>query len=416
MTLQELQGLGSLDAIYTRLLDVPKTKIVWKHRASSTSTFLANPLHYAITQGLNVHYGANDKTIVGHAVHAAVDFGYCNPTKRLGLCIRAMVSAINDEMTLLSEAFVDKVTTKELYQEAVRVFKPYFKELMPHMKVLESERYLEIDVPEAMYENPSNFGKIKLTGTFDRLYEIKGELVIGDLKTSSKTISGTTEKSQKLQDFEAEIGSIGYELTSLEKVMMKFANAEEKHADFKTQLERLNAAIEDAIAINKATKSLENKREKLLSQSDKWYEHHQTVMQATLKRTQWLEKLSSLEEQCRPFKEEYEQQKALADLEACKKAHSFQVALYSLMYMIVTGKEVKKVRLENIVKNKTVKIQVFEWELDEVTLYRAEEAIQFVVSTMEAFYDGVDPKVLFRPNPYSYFGDETNKVVSRFWQ
>ena len=72
--------------------------------------------------------------------------------------------------------------------------------------------------------------------------------------------------------------------------------------------------------------------------------------------------------------------------------------------------------MENIVKNKTVKIQVFEWELDEVTLHRAEEAIQFVVSTMEAFYDGVDPKVLFRPNPYSYFGDETNKVVSRFWQ
>lgn len=51
-----------------------------------------------------------------------------------------------------------------------------------------------------------------------------------------------------------------------------------------------------------------------------------------------------------------------------------------------------------------MKIQVFEWELDEVTLHRAEEAIQFVVSTMEAFYDGVDPKVLFRPIPILILG------------
>jgi hypothetical protein len=71
--------------------------------------------------------------------------------------------------------------------------------------------------------------------------------------------------------------------------------------------------------------------------------------------------------------------------------------------------------LENIVKNKTIKIQIFEWELDQATMERAEEAIQFVVSTIEAFYDGVDPRVLFRPNPYSYFGEETNKIMSHFW-
>ena len=188
MTPQELKELGSLNAVYSRLSGVPSIKPVWKHRASSTSSFMANPLHYVLCQGLGVHYGANDRTIVGHAVHAGVDFGYCNQGCRLGLCIRAMVQAINDEFKLLSEEFVGKVTKKELYQEAVRVFKPYFKEVMPTMKVLESERYLEIDVPEGMYKNPSNFGKIKLTGTFDRLYEINGKLVIGDLKTSSKTI------------------------------------------------------------------------------------------------------------------------------------------------------------------------------------------------------------------------------------
>lgn len=415
MTPQELKELGSLNAVYSRLSGVPSIKPVWKHRASSTSSFMANPLHYALCQGLGVHYGANDRTIVGHAVHAGVDFGYCNQGKRLGLCVRAMVQAINDEFSLLSEEFVGKVSKKELYQESVRVFKPYFKEVMPTMKVMESERYLEIDVPEGMYKNPSNFGKIRLTGTFDRLYEINGELVIGDLKTSSKTISSAIEKSQALQDFEGEIGSVEFELKSFEKVISKFANAETKLSEFKAQLEDATTAIEDAIANKKATKSLENKREKLLGEIDKWHEHHQAVVQAELKKVELTEKLTTLNEQCKPFKEEYEMQKAQADLEECKKAHSFQVALYSLMYMIVTGKEVKKVRLENIVKNKAVKIQVFEWELDELTMERAEEAIQFVVSTIEAFYDGADPRLLFRPNPYSYFGDETNKLISSFW-
>lgn len=415
MTPQELKELGSLNAVYSRLSGVPSVKPVWKHRASSTSSFMANPLHYAIVQGLGVHYGANDKTIIGHAVHAGVDFGYCNQGCRLGLCIRAMVQAINDEFKLLSEEFVGKVSKKELYQEAVRVFKPYFKEVMPTMKVLESERYLEIDVPEGMYKNPSNFGKIRLTGTFDRLYEINGELVIGDLKTSSKTISSAIEKSDILQECEARIHEARKEILSFEKILSKFSHAEENLSEYQAQLEDVTTALEDAIANKKATKSLENKREKLLGEIDKWHEHQQSVVQAELKRMELVQKLATLEEQCKPFKEEYETAKFNADLDECKKAHSFQVALYSLMYMIVTGKEVKKVRLENIVKNKTVKIQVFEWELDEVTMERAEEAIQFVVSTIEAFYDGVEPKLLFRPNPYSYFGDETNKVISSFW-
>jgi len=415
MTTEELKALGSLKAIYNRLSGLLSTKTVWKHRASSTSSFIANPLHYAICQGLGVHYGANDKTIIGHAVHAGVDFGYCNKGSRLGHCIRAMIVAIDDEFPLLGKDFVGKVTKKELYQEAIRVFKPYFKEVMPTMKVVGSEQYLEIDVPVEMYKNPDNFGLIKLTGTFDRLYEINGELVIGDLKTSKKTISGAVEKSKELQDLEGEIGSINSELKAFEKAILKFANVEEKLLEFKTQLDDVVSAIDDAILNKKATKSLENKREKLQSEIVKWEEHQHTRMLAESKKVELVERLTKLSESYNPLKEDYDSQKALADLEECKKAHSFQVALYSIMYMIVTGKEVKKVRLENIVKNETIKIQVFEWELDELTMERAEEAIQFVVSTIEAFYDGVDPMLLFRPNPYTYFGDETNKLISSFW-
>lgn len=415
MTPQELKKLGSVNAVYHQISEVPSYKPVWKHRASSTSSFMANPLHYVLCQGLDVHYGANDRTIIGHAVHAGVDYGYCNQGKRLGLCIRVILKAIQDEFTLLSEELNGKVTLRALRQEAIRVFKPYFKEVMPHMKVLESERYLEIDVPEGMYKNPSNFGKVKLTGTFDRLYEINGERVIGDLKTSAKTISGTIDKSKALQNYEAESGSTEFELKSLEKVISKFANARVKLLEFNVRLKEITKAIEDAFDTHKATRSLENKREKLLVEIGKWKEQYQMLAEAETKKVLLVEKLTALNEQYQSTKEAYEIQKAQADLEECKKAHSFQVALYSLMYMIVTGNEVKKVRLENIVKNKTIKIQIFEWELDQATMERAEEAIQFVVSTIEAFYDGVDPRVLFRPNPYSYFGEETNKIMSYFW-
>ena len=112
MTTEELKALGSLKAIYNRLSGLRGTKTVWKHRASSTSSFIANPLHYAICQGLGVHYGANDKTIIGHAVHAGVDFGYCNKGSRLRHCIRAMIVAIDDEFPLLGKDFVGKVTKK----------------------------------------------------------------------------------------------------------------------------------------------------------------------------------------------------------------------------------------------------------------------------------------------------------------
>ena len=123
-------------------------------------------------------------------------------------------------------------------------------------------------------------------------------------------------------------------------------------------------------------------------------------------------RLSILEEKSAPLFASYQAEKNLADLEACKQQYGFQVALYSLMYMIVHGVEIKKVRLEIIVKTKVPTIQIFEWELDNETLRSAEEAIQMVVSTIEAFYDGVSSSLLFRPNPYTFYGSETNKFIN----
>lgn len=418
MTFQELrQEVEALPMIYEKLEKVRETKNVWTHRASSTSVFLANPLHYALQQGLGVFFGSSDKTIIGSAVHAGVDFGYTNPQARLGLSVRALIHEVMEGMKTLKADLVGKVSKTELTKEAVRLFKWYHKEVLVNNRAsfVTSEQFLRIDVPAEMYKNPNNFGKIQLTGTFDRLYKNeKGEYILGDLKTSAKTISGSIEKSQELQDLEGEYGALQKEMQSLDKIVSKFQNATEKISTISLEIEEVNSNFADAKANGKATKAIENKIDKLLNEKRKWYENLAQKVEAEEKIAVLNSKLSDVEAKMSPLKEFYESEKAKADLEACKTQHGFQVALYSLMYMIVHGVEVKKVRLENVVKTKTVQIQIFEWELDSKILEAAENAIQMVVSTVEAFYDGVSPELLFRPNPFTYYGSETNELLASF--
>lgn len=418
MTLEQLKAsVNNQNALYELLKEVRDTKKVWTHRASSTTSFLANPLHYALAQGLGVFFGSNDKTIVGTAVHAGVDYGYTHPEARLGLCIRALIEAVDEEMEKLKPELVGKITAIELIKEAIRVFKPYYKTIMPSNRAsfVASEERLEIDVPVGMYHNPENFGRVKLTGTFDRLYKnTEGEFILGDLKTSAKTISGSVDKSQKLQDFEAEIGTLQAEIKSLEKVVAKFANTDEKVEAITLELNEVGNKFEDAKANGKATKAIENKIEKLEADLSKWLQNQEDRLGAIVDIETIGTALDSLKAEAQPLVEEYEANKYNANLEACKTQHGFQVALYSIMYMIVHGIEIKRVRLENVVKSKNPHIQIFEWELDENTLEKAEDAIQMVVSTVEAFFDGVDPKVLFRPNPFGYIGSETNELLASF--
>jgi CRISPR/Cas system-associated exonuclease Cas4 (RecB family) len=197
-------------------------------------------------------------------------------------------------------------------------------------------------------------------------------------------------------------------------VIVKFVNADEKVETIMLELNEVGNKLEDAKANGKATKAIENKIEKLEGDLSKWLQNQDDRLSAIVDIEVITTALESLKAEAQPLMEEYEANKYNADLEACKTQHGFQVALYSLMYMIVHGIEIKRVRLENVVKSKTPHIQIFEWELDDRTLEKAEDAIQMVVSTIEAFFDGVDPRVLFRPNQYSYFGSETNELLASF--
>lgn len=414
MTLENLkQEVTSLKGIYSLLDETRNARKVWKHRASSTTSFLANPLHYALAQGLGVNFGATDKTIVGTAVHSAVDYAYNNPSKGVISATKELIKTINEELKNLQIGLV--VDVEAIKKEAFRLFKLYYNEVLIHNRntFVASEEYLEVNVPVGMYKNPNNFGKIMLTGTFDRLYkDSQGNFILGDLKTSAKKISGSVEKSKELQDFEAEIGSLQESKKEYEKLISKFLNAETKCREIMEEKAQVQIAFNDAKLNGKATKALENKLEKLNSEFEKWCDNLERLEEAEKKIIIINEKLLKLQEESEPLFKAYEVEKNKAELEACKQQYGFQVALYSLMYMIVHGIEIKKTRLEIIVKTKVPQIQIFEWELDDDTLRKAEDAIQMVVSTIEAFYNGVDSSLLFRPNPYTFYGSETNEFIN----
>jgi len=108
----------------------------------------------------------------------------------------------------------------------------------------------------------------------------------------------------------------------------------------------------------------------------------------------------------------YEEDKAKEDLAEAKRTHGQQLAFYAMLYMITTGKTIKRVRLENMVKVSKPYLQVFEWELDDMALAKAEEQIRAAVTRIELMLEGIDPLVLFPLNPMSFIGSETNKLVA----
>ncbi len=80
--------------------------------------------------------------------------------------------------------------------------------------------------------------------------------------------------------------------------------------------------------------------------------------------------------------------------------------------MILYGIEIKKAKIEVIVRTKKgPEIQIFEWDLDDEALDKANNALQMVIQTIEAYFDGVEPSLLFRPNPFTFYGTETNDLL-----
>lgn len=411
MTVDELlKKVDTKEDLYT-LLRQNKKKIL-KHRASSTNTFLANPLHYALATCLGVIFGGNNKTLFGTIVHEAVDYYYTNRDSRIGLSIRALVFKAIEENPKINNPLEEK-ELKLLIKRAIRVFKKYYREIAVDNEVLASEEYLEVKVP---VQNPENEGHIIFAGTFDRLYKKDGLYILGDLKTSSMRIGAKdVEKSGELIKFELKIKQLEQQIFSLNKDIKKFFYANKNLDEIIENLENEKIKCEDAKQNGRAFKAIENKVEKLEKDKLLWESNLQTLL-ASKEGVRLINlQIQELKEQMTPYQEEYNKKVKESELQECIKKHYLQTCLYALMYQIEHGIRIDRARIELLVtKEKSEEIQIFEWELTDELFDKADSIYSgMIIPTLEAYLDGVEPSILFRPNPFTFFGSETIDLLEK---
>lgn len=411
MTVDELLNkIDTKEDLYT-LLRQNKKKIL-KHRASSTNTFLANPLHYALATCLGVIFGGNNKTLFGTIVHEAVDYYYTNRDSRIGLSIRALVFKAIEENPKINNPLEEK-ELKLLIKRAIRVFKKYYREIAVDNEVLASEEYLEVKVP---VQNPENEGKIIFAGTFDRLYKKDGLYILGDLKTSSMRIGAKdVEKSAELIKFELQIKQLEQQIFSLNKDIKKFFYAKKNLEEITENLENEKVKCEDAKNNGRSFKAIQNKVEKLEKDKLLWESNLQTLL-ASKEGVRLINlQIQELKEQMTPYQEEYNKKVKESELQECIKKHYLQTCLYALMYQIEHGIRIDRARIELLVtKEKSEEIQIFEWELTDELFDKADSIYSgMIIPTLEAYLDGVEPSILFRPNPFTYFGSETIDLLEK---
>ena len=333
---------------------------------------------------------------------------------------------------------------------------------------IESEKPLFLEVPEEMLQVPSNKGKIRFTGTLDRIFrDIHGKLVLSDLKTSKKRISSGVEYSKELavlvdreKDLLAALKKIEKELEVLEKSkekqeanqevlnqvhielsIMVFSNIsllkndliekelaekpnEKAILKIKDQLAEQEGFIVDYKLVDAVGFLVDEPQEKvqspkrLIAKLEKHQEiknnseelNFDEVIQRKIKTTTELDEVSI---EIEPLRREWLIEVKKAEIEAAKAQYGIQLAFYAMVYMILEKKKIDKLRVEILIKSKKEpSVQIIEWDLDETFMRIAYEKIQTTVSTIEAVFNGVDPMILFRTNSSSYIGKDTNELIN----
>lgn len=440
-------------------------------RGSSFISFEANSLDYAIKQFLKVRYYANDNTIIGNGVHSGADFGYKYfletgkyPKRRL--CIKEVIESAKKDYKFINPDLRTKTSVRELAAESVRLFKKYWW-IMQNNTPIESEKSLFLEVPEEMLQNPQNKGKIRFTGTLDRIYkDANGKIIMSDLKTSKKRISAGVEHSKELAILvEREkalleiLKKIEKELEVLEKQkekqslnqealnqvhtelsLMVFSNISLLQADLKekqaaekpnekTILKIKDQIIEqegfvvdyklfDMVGLMGEVQEKVQSPKRLIAKLEKHQEAKDSsevlnideVIQRKIKIKTELDEVSI---DIEPLKREWLIEVRKAEIESAKAQYGTQLAFYAMIYMITENVKIDKLRVEVLVKNKKEPlVQVIEWDLDEAFMRGVYEKIQVTTSTIEAVLNGVDPMILFRTNSTSYIGSDTNELIN----
>lgn len=378
-------------------------------------SFVGNPQDYLMTKVIKVAYGKNAGMIVGNLIHLARDFAIKHKiaNKRLPklvTCIRLMKVECHKSYQMINPDERENNPKIEIFLEACRLFKLYYKEVLPHNKSTDSEVSMEVNLPLELFKNASNCNKFAMTGIADDVtVDENGDITIGDLKTSSKKISKYVEMNPILKKHYEKKRELEQFIKEEQKTVNKFSKAVENLDEAKATLSEVETKLADAIANGKAINALEKRIVKWEGEVTKWNENLESFNKANNQILLFESELSELEEIIKPLYEIYEDEKAKADLLECIKLHEPQLAHYAICYMFKFNKQPKRLRVENLVKNKFPEVQIFEWEITEGVLEAAEERITSIIQLLELMLDGVDPMILFRANPESYLGTQTEK-------
>lgn len=392
-------------------------------RGSSLINFSNNSLDFALKQFLGVNYGKNENTIIGTAVHEGADYAYkykmqTNIIPSLDDCLKAVEQSCEEEFKYIEEKRRAKTSLKKIKLIASKCFKAYYPEISKNEAVASEEEFF-IDVNYSDNQEDSlllykkNVGKINLTGTLDRIYKKNDVLILNDLKTSSKKISGYVDVNPLFSQHSSESKDLKEELTRLNKIIDKFHHAENEVNTIKTSLEDKEKELSDNEVNGKPTKRIENKIKSLKEELKKWEEHLNNFKSAISQRDQIIFRLDQLEKLLKPLKREYAIAKTQADLEAAKKKYGHQLAFYAIGAMSTNTdfSNIKRLRVEVIVKAEEPYLQIFEWELTDEIIDEIAELLKTIISNIELVLEGIDPLVCFRLASETYIGSETSELL-----
>lgn len=377
--------------------------------------FEGNPQDYLMTKVIKVGYGTNGNMIIGNLVHHGRDVAVKYKLNERILpslisCIRAIKDKCHELYAHIRPDEIKNSPKVEVFKTSCKLFKLYYEEILPNNKSIASELSTEVSLPFDMFKNPSYANLFSMTGIIDDVSRDDNNfIVIGDLKTSAKKISGKSEMNPILEKHFQERSLLRAEVVTLEKQIKKFVNSEVKLSEAQLNLSNIGAQLADAKSKGKAIVSLTKRIKKWESELSNWIDNNQTKIDAEEQVKSKKVSIEELNEVIKPLEVIYNIDKANADLEECRKLHEAQLAHYALGYMFVSGEQPKTLRVENIVKNVTPEVQIFEWELTESILEAAEERISSIIQLIELMLSGVDPLILFRASPDTHIGSETEK-------
>jgi len=394
------------------------------------TSFEANPLATMVSKVNKVYFGTNPAIIRGNAIHKAREIALKHKIQTGKLlpfmdCVRAIRKEVVEKWDFINPSKLKKASKAETFLEAVRAFRIYYKKILVDSEDVEIEVSYNIEFPQEIFQNPHDNQKHFVgSGTFDglgkRVVDGKEIWIMTDAKTSNSRISGSVEKNEKLKLLETQRKELLQKISSAEKLIKKFANAEDKTAEFEEKLKKAQAGLADAISKEKATARIEARITKAEAELLKWTENLALKLEALKEVEKFSSELVEIEELIEPLMKQYEEEKSQADLQACIKKHQIQLAYYSILEFFKTGRRVDKLRVENLYIKKskrgdklynTPEVQIFEWDLTDDILEETEEKVLTLIASVEAVMQGVNPKVIFRPNPHTFYGSEFEELM-----